>query len=139
MKSSGRVRIVREKLELSQEKFAIGLGVSRSYVMTIESGRAEPSFSFVTALRNTYQVNINWIITGEGGMFLPSKSSIFDDINSTVPVQPVVILQKLEAALKQIDEGMEALTVLGHLKTAKASIVDALIEIDNADAKFSRK
>lgn len=50
---------VRYNTKLSQTKFAKSLGFSRSYMAQIELNNTKPSFEFIQALANKYNVNPN--------------------------------------------------------------------------------
>ncbi|MFI0475831.1 XRE family transcriptional regulator [Paracoccus jiaweipingae] len=55
-----RVRLLRSNKNLSQQEFADQMEVSRSYLASIETGRKEPSFSFVSSLIGTFGIEPNW-------------------------------------------------------------------------------
>lgn len=55
-----RVRLLRSNKNLSQQEFADQMEVSRSYLASIETGRKEPSFSFVSSLIGAFGVEPNW-------------------------------------------------------------------------------
>lgn len=57
---AARVRQLRGEKSLSQQDFADAMGVSRSYLASIETGRKDPSFSFVSSLLETFDVEPNW-------------------------------------------------------------------------------
>lgn len=81
MKASERVKFIRKILKLSQQKFADDLEISKSYVNSVEAGRAEPSFRFVKALAEVKNININWVITGSGNIFLSEGENDDQKIN----------------------------------------------------------
>lgn len=68
---SERFKQLREALGKSQTEFGAGLGVSRSVINNIERSVTEPSDVFLNHLCDVYNVNRNWIETGEGEMFDP--------------------------------------------------------------------
>lgn len=61
------------KTGLTQEAFAHRLGFSQSYVAEIEKGKAEPSKNILVALLSEYSIDIKWLLTGKGEMFLDEK------------------------------------------------------------------
>jgi len=64
-----RIRQVMEHVELSPSFFADEIGVQRSSVSHILSGRNKPSLEMVTRLLNRFpEINPVWIITGNGEM-----------------------------------------------------------------------
>ena len=67
-----RLKEVRTKyLNLSQEEFGNTLGIGRGAIYNIEKGLVEPKESFMQLLCSTYNINREWLETGEGDMFLP--------------------------------------------------------------------
>ncbi len=64
-----RIKAVRQHLKIAQNIFAEQLKTSAGYISEIESGKTNPGVDLMEALKNVYNVNINWLITGIGGMF----------------------------------------------------------------------
>lgn len=70
---SDRIRLVRKTLNLSQPEFGRRVGVSRDVINNIErnDGRAvEPKAIFIEHLCHVYNVNSDWLLNGDGKMFL---------------------------------------------------------------------
>jgi transcriptional regulator with XRE-family HTH domain len=78
-----RLRQLRKVFNESQQKFAIRIGISRSYINSIESNKQEPSFSFVQKLTDVINVSPTWFMVGMGSMFLPKE----DDKGESFPVR----------------------------------------------------
>ena len=68
-----RIKELRKTLKKSQEDFGKLLGLSKSGVSDIESGRRNVTEQHIIMLRNCKDFNINekWLRTGEGEMFIP--------------------------------------------------------------------
>ena len=69
---SERFKQLRDELGKSQTEFGAGIGVSRSVINNIERGVTEPSDVFLNHLCVVYNVNREWLETGEGEMFEPT-------------------------------------------------------------------
>ena len=54
---------------LSQRKFGETIGVSSGALSQICTGRTSPSASTVKSICLSYNINRNWLLTGEGEMF----------------------------------------------------------------------
>nr|DAH86469.1 MAG TPA: Helix-turn-helix XRE-family like protein [Caudoviricetes sp.] len=67
-----RIKELRKEMNLSQEKFGELLGITKSGVSDIESGRRKVTDQHVIMLVNN-GVNEEWLRTGKGSMFV-SKS-----------------------------------------------------------------
>jgi len=73
-----RIRKVREALKLKIAEFARSLNVPRSTLVGWEEGKTV-SIEILKPLETTFDVNMNWLLTGEGEMFLKDESiSRFD-------------------------------------------------------------
>ena len=68
-----RIIQIRKTLEYSQEKFAEGLKLSRSFQGGIEANHRKVNDRLVKMICLTYGVNENWLKTGEGEMFDTAK------------------------------------------------------------------
>jgi transcriptional regulator with XRE-family HTH domain len=64
-----RIKMVRIRLDLSQEQFARRLGISTSFYTKLEQGYANPGMK---TLEKFYKagVNVNFLLSGEPPMFL---------------------------------------------------------------------
>lgn len=63
-----RVKEVRQADKLTQQAFAISLNTSAGYISEIEAGKKIPGSEFLISLKRVYQVDIDWLLTGEGEM-----------------------------------------------------------------------
>ena len=72
---NNRFKELRKKLNMSQEEFGKLLGLSKSGVSDIESGRRNVTEQHLIMLKNSKglgnPINEEWLRTGEGEMFLP--------------------------------------------------------------------
>ena len=87
-----RVKQVRKSLSISQQRLAESIKVSRSYINDIEGGRAEPSFNFLRALSDVYNVSIDWVAIGNGSMFR----------QQAVPIPPAPPMPPSDLAMYQM-------------------------------------
>jgi len=62
-------------LSLSKKKFAEGLGLSQGNVSDwFNKPNARPSIGALKRISETYNVNLNWLVTGEGAMFIDTRA-----------------------------------------------------------------
>ena len=93
-----RIKKVRLCLHLSQDKFGEGLGgITRQYVSNIENGNAYFSNEKLTSLLLNYNVNINYILSGKGKVFLDSEQKGDDELENKI--QKVVLNMKAKGQL----------------------------------------
>lgn len=64
-----RIALVRRSLNLTQEKFAERVGLSRNFMWMVESGARVPSDRTISDICREFNVNETWLRTGEGEMF----------------------------------------------------------------------
>lgn len=78
--------------KLTSAQFADIIGVQRSSISHIISGRNKPSYDFIQKILLKYpDINANWLITGNGDMFTlkqPSEPSIGSETNTDLFNQP---------------------------------------------------
>ncbi|HUX55321.1 MAG TPA: helix-turn-helix transcriptional regulator [Williamwhitmania sp.] len=66
--------------QLTATKFAEIIGVQKSSISHILSGRNKPSFDFIEKILQKFpEINPEWLITGKGGMYRQSvQATLFD-------------------------------------------------------------
>jgi bacteriophage CI repressor helix-turn-helix domain len=65
-----RMKQLRKTLGLTQQDFADRLGIKRGAIANYEIGRNEPIDAVVSLICREFDVNEDWLRTGEGEMFL---------------------------------------------------------------------
>ena len=66
-----RITALRKRLKITQAEMAKLLDCRQPTVHDYEKGRIKPSIQAMQIIASTYKVNLNWLLTGEGEMFLP--------------------------------------------------------------------
>ena len=62
-----RIKLIMERVNLSQAHFADAIGAQRATVHHILSGRNNPSLDIVSKIHNAFpSVDLKWLITGQG-------------------------------------------------------------------------
>lgn len=64
-----RIKELRTKLELSQDVFAAKLGYTRGKITNIEVNGREPEDLLINLICSVYNVNEQWLRSGDGPMF----------------------------------------------------------------------
>lgn len=77
---SENLRNLRRELQISAQKMADKMGVSRGSISQYEAGLREPNYNFIQRLNAIYNVNLNWFVSGNGEMF--NKQDNFNLSNS---------------------------------------------------------
>lgn len=65
-----------DKLGMNQKSFADALGITGAAITEVVKGRTKGlSEQTLSAIALKFNVNLNWLLTGKGEMFLPGKES----------------------------------------------------------------
>ena len=70
-----KVRTIRKSHELNQKEFALKIGVSQGTLSDIERGVCLPSCETIIALKNTFQCDLNWLLSDDES-FSPTPTYI---------------------------------------------------------------
>jgi len=97
--NTSNIRRIREVVGLNQTTFANALDIPRTTLINYEKGMALPS-DLLLKLKEKWGVSIDWLLTGEGEMFLPGKDprqksdtvSLLDSAAPEAPRQAAVPL-----------------------------------------------
>lgn len=73
-----RIREVREHFGLSMEKFGARIGIGKTSISLLESGKNNPSVQTVALICREFGVNEHWLRTGEGEMFEQTRETVLD-------------------------------------------------------------
>jgi len=68
-----RVKSLREGFGLTGKEFAQQLGITPSYLTQIEKGQRKISVEAIFSLVNAFSVSVNWLILGEGPVYMPKQ------------------------------------------------------------------
>lgn len=107
-----QIKLLRKKLELSQDEFAAQLGLSRNFVWMLEKGEREPSERTINDICRIFNVNPDWLKTGEGEMYLaPTREDEIAEMTARMfKAEDSDYRFQLERILNTVDdEQMEAL------------------------------
>lgn len=80
MSINERVREVRRTLGLTQKDFGKKLAIAQSYLTNIETGRREVTEKIQKLICLQFDVNEDWLRTGQGEMFTESDATILHDL-----------------------------------------------------------
>ena len=69
MNTGERISLLIKKLGITRMRFGETVGLTSSSVTVLCQGKTNPSASTVKSICRTYNVNENWLLTGEGEMF----------------------------------------------------------------------
>ncbi|WP_320053101.1 helix-turn-helix transcriptional regulator [uncultured Acetobacteroides sp.] len=106
--------------QLTPAKFADIIGVQRSSISHIISGRNKPSFDFIAKVLQRFpRVNPDWLILGKGEMYKQMvQASLFD----TPVVKEVIVEPKAAPQDSTEGESIEPVTTIAEDASMEASI-----------------
>lgn len=100
-----RIKAVRKALGISQRNFCNGIFLSHSFYAKIESGTRNPNERIYELISNRYNINKDWLITGEGEMFSapppdPELDQLMKIIKELDPLFKEYIIQQIKLFAK---------------------------------------
>lgn len=140
---SERFKQLRAELGKSQTEFGAGIGVSRSVINNIERGVTEPSDVFLNHLCVVYNVNREWLETGEGEMFnkseqLDETAKLIESISDSPDMRSLLATwAQLSDENKAVFKRFAAYYVKGYMRRkaeADTARTEALLDEPEADA-----
>jgi len=75
-----RIKQVRKALNLTQTDFANRLNLTRNFIFLVEKGERQPSDRTISDICREFNVNEDWLRTGEGEPFIPDDMLYFTKI-----------------------------------------------------------
>ncbi len=107
-----RIASVIRASKLTKTAFAEKINLSQSYVSSLCMGRKVPSDRTIFDICKVFNVNENWLRTGNGEMFVSISSKeaeIFAILSSSMGNKDLKYCRRLAAALAKLDESGWAL------------------------------
>ena len=103
------VRNVRKSLSLTLEEFGNKIGLKKSAMSCIENGKNALTGQNIKAICREYNVNLDYLISGEGDMFTSIDAKILARIDYLMTGESTVAQRTFKALAQLSDE--EWLTV----------------------------
>ncbi|MCX6273232.1 MAG: helix-turn-helix domain-containing protein [Bacteroidetes bacterium] len=101
-----RIALLLKSKNITASQFADEIGVQRSSISHVLSGRNKPSLEFIQKILKRYsEINPDWLLFGKGPMNM--EFNLFSDTNESVPLKEELIskaLQKQETLLRSVPE-----------------------------------
>ena len=83
-KMKDRIKLIMEQAQLSQQDFARRLEISPASLSSIFTGRTNPTNNHVSAIHRAFPlINVNWLMFGEGDMYMSDLSDGTDEAGGT--------------------------------------------------------
>lgn len=124
MNISDRIREVRKQEGLSQTAFGEKIMLTRSSIYQMENEQMEPSVRTIDTISRVFNVNKEWLETGEGEMYnLPAdeEEEIFQRLALKTDVSAQVLKMVIKWYVTLNDEGIARLDEMIEEELKKAS------------------
>jgi len=98
------IKRIRNQMGVNQRQFAKSLEISSGYLSEIEAGKKNPGIEVLNKLFETYSVNISFLFTGEGDLFIGphKKETYMPGRKNTGILEEADLLEELSWYLKHI-------------------------------------
>lgn len=103
-----RIRAVRAKARISQEKFANSLNLSRQYVALLETGERVPSDRTISDICRVYSVREEWLRTGSGDPYIQTEPDPVEQLvtEKNLPPRMVELLNRVMTLDPDVQESI---------------------------------
>ncbi len=87
MSISTRIKELRDSKNMNQSAFAQKIGASQAAISRYERGDRAPDSDFLRSLVDVFDVNLTWLLTGRGEMYIDTHAPARDSRDSiSIPV-----------------------------------------------------
>lgn len=106
MTQGERLRNIRKTLNLTLEKFGEKLGVGKTAISKLEKGENSITDQMMLSICREYNVNENWLRTGEGDMFIKMtrNDELSQFVGQLMATEDDSFKKRLVSALAALDE-----------------------------------
>lgn len=100
-----RIKLIRKKLELTQQEFADKLGIARNNIAGYETCKRSPSDAVISLICTKFNINEEWLRAGEGEMFVQrTRNQTITDFLGDLIIDDNTFKKRLIEALAELDE-----------------------------------
>ena len=96
-----RLKFIREFKKLNQRDFGENLGIQYQHVSKYERGETVPTWENLIKLIDIYGVNVNWLLTGKGNMFLSPMG--YEEVED----KPILTVRDVDSDFEEIIEELK--------------------------------
>ena len=105
-----RIKDLRSELKITGSEFANKIGISQGYLSDIENANSSPKKTLLLAISYIYNINYDWLLTGEGEMIREDKKgSLYNKVEDEDP-EIVDLLSRTMEILKSGTDYSASLT-----------------------------
>jgi transcriptional regulator with XRE-family HTH domain len=125
-----RIKQIKVSLNMTSAEMAEKLGIPVRTIGSYERDEAQPGAKFFTLLIETFQINVNWLLTGEGNMFMTSKREVDIKYLAQINEQLNLTAEELEGLIDILDADASRDMVMKFIEIKKGNkeALDSLIQ-----------
>lgn len=101
-----RINFLIKDSALSKSAFATRVGISATAIENILSGRNNPQLRTVKDISNTFGVNYNWLLSGQGEPYINGKIFVPEKGAKTSITEDSQLIQTLREQIKFLQEDL---------------------------------
>lgn len=123
---SDRLRAIIKKLDIEQKDLATVAEIHAATITAYLKTESQPAMLILSKWAQKYQINLNWLIIGEGPMFLDEQSKAAGD-NLTPKTQTGQELLEIKLALQEAEASKEEIkqALLDYVSGGRAPLSTA--------------
>lgn len=110
---NARILQIRKEQKLTQDAFAEKLKLSKNYVWQMEKGERTPSDRTISDICREFNVNEQWLRTGQGDMYIPPADKLENYLGMISKGDDVFIKDIVEVYMELDQTSKEALKQIG--------------------------
>lgn len=101
-----RIKQIRKNAKLTQVEFGEKIGVKGNTITNYENGLRNPTDAVILSICREFNVNEEWLRTGEGDMFVETSEDeqIAEFVGRTLSNKPETFRKRLILALSTLDD-----------------------------------
>ncbi len=116
-----RIKYFRKMLNIKQEEVANAIKVKQTFLSRVERGESVLNFHQLADLIKTYNVSINWLLTGSGTMFAVNEENNEIDNNDIDLLTEIIYLSEkacveLNAKIDPMKKAEQIVNLFLHYK-----------------------
>ena len=120
MTENQRLKIVRKFLNRTQVDFATSIGLTQAGYSDIERGKNNVSGKVKILLKREHNVNLEWLESGDGEMFLP--------IGENQGAKEQQLILSLQSEIEKLQKEVNQLATENNLYREQADSMNQIIE-----------
>ncbi len=99
-----RLKKLLNVLDINQVSFAKSIGMAQPNISKMMNGERQLSLDVLYRISDRYHINLHWLLTGVGEMFLDEVQKISSGVNEDAAPYKAKRLEELEESVERIEK-----------------------------------